>query len=123
MRSIITRLLLAAIICGSLNTIHAQDNKADWQKGIDWAANDTGAPDCPWLYAPSNIDCLTLGAATANNSGNRACLIDKAIIAARNGYDGAAFGLTLITQCHNQGAAQALLGAGPKAVADYLRTF
>jgi hypothetical protein len=119
---------LTSVVCSAILFFgiaisgQAQNSKPDWQKHIDWAANDTGAPDCPWLYS-QNLECLGIGAITGNNGGNRSCLITEAIIAAKGGYDQAAYGLTLITQCHNPGAAQSIAIAGPTAVANYLRTF
>lgn len=87
-------------------------NKPQWQSDIDWAANDTGGPDCPWLYVPVP-DCL-LG-------GNRSCVLAHAIDQAKSNQDFAAFGLVLITQCHNPPEQQNLINAGPYAVANYLR--
>src|SRR5262249_47301790 len=99
------------LICG---TSSAQDRRAAYEIDIDWAANDTGTPDCPWLYAPVP-DCL-LG-------GNRSCVISHAIDQAKANQDFAAFGLVLITQCHNPGQQKVLVQAGPYAVANYLRRF
>jgi hypothetical protein len=104
----------------------AQD-KPDWQKHIDWASSDTGAPDCPWLYVTSDLQgCLALGLATGNHSGNRSCVIQLAGIAARTGdqrLQGVAFSYVLLTQCHNGGAQQAIINAGPGAVINYLKQF
>jgi len=104
-------LALAMMLAMQTNTL-AQEPR--WQGHIDWAANDSGTPDCPLLYVPVP-DCL-LG-------GNRACVIGHAIDQAKNNQDLAAFGLVLITQCHNTGAQQDLKDAGPYAVGNYLRRF
>ena len=103
----------------------AQDNKPDWQKHIDWARNNTGAPDCPLLYVTSDLQaCLAQGALTGNHSGNRQCVIQLASVAAKSGdprLEGVAFSYVLLTQCHNSGAQQALINAGPEAVVNYLK--
>jgi hypothetical protein len=88
---------------------------------IEWAANDTGAPDCPERYVELN-DCLVEGALSGNTRGNRSCVIRKATIAAKHGApDEAVWGWVLITQCHNADAFQRLVDAGPAMIADYLR--
>lgn len=88
--------------------------KPDWQLGIDWAIGDSGPPNCPELYLGTYPECLA--------SGNRSCLMRKAIQSAKDGDCNNAFRLTLITQCHNPAAAQALAAAGSQAVCDYLKT-
>jgi hypothetical protein len=102
---------------GASKSAQAQ-GKLQWQADIDWAANDTGAPDCPLLYVPVP-DCLATG---LFNAGNRACVIGHAIDHAKNNEDLVAFGLVLITQCHSSQERQNLINAGPYAVANYLRT-
>lgn len=100
------------LLCGTASS--AQDNRPAYEIDIDWAANDTGAPDCPWLYVPVP-DCLM--------GGNRSCVISHAIDQAKANQDFAAFGLVLITQCHNPTEQQNLINAGPYVVANYLRRF
>ncbi len=91
----------------------AQD-KPDYQKHIDWARHNQGDVDCPQFYG-NDLECLAFG--------HRECVMTKAIIAAKNGYDAFAFSQTLLTQCHDpNGSLQTLLWAGQQAVADYLRT-
>jgi len=103
-----------------ISQAQAQWGKAAWQMDVDWASRDTGAPDCPWLYAPVP-DCLGGGVFSGNRAGNRSCVIGHARQLAFAGQDVAAFGLVLITQCHNQGEEQNLMAAGPFAVGNYLR--
>ena len=122
MRKSMVIITLAGILVGA-SSLGAAQAKPAWQADIDWAKNDTGAPDCPWMYGPPLSSCLLLGAATANHDGNRKCAIDLAIGAAKSGNDLVAFGWTLVTQCHNPPEAQNLLVAGPQAVANYLRSF
>lgn len=88
--------------------------KPDWQLHIDWAIQDTGAPDCPAQYDE-------VGAADCLAHGNRSCLMQRAIAIAKNNNFQVAMRLTLITQCHNQQAQQAIVNAGPNAVGDYLK--
>jgi hypothetical protein len=109
-----------AMLLGAGITTSAEEYKEAWQIDIDWAASNTGAPDCPWLYAPIP-DWLATG--VFNLGGNRACAIAHAIDQARNNQDLAAFGLVLITQCHNATEQQNLTNAGPYAVGNYLRRF
>jgi hypothetical protein len=113
---------------GQTPTISAQDDgKTDWMRDIDWAANDTGAPDCPWFYVTSDLQgCIALGLATANHSGNRSCVIDLAIAAAKSGIpqaQGVAYGYVLITQCHNPTERQNLVNAGDGQIIQYLQSF
>ena len=123
MRNLIRKILAVnlglMLLMGTVATKSAQaQSKPSWQGDIDWAASDHGAPDCPWLYV-TVPDCLATG---LFNVGNRACVIAHAIDQAKNNQDLAAFGLVLITQCHNPQEQQNLINAGPYAVANYLRT-
>lgn len=89
---------------------------------IEWAAKDTGAPDCPEFYGQQFADCLARGLVSGNTDGNRKCVIEKATIAAKNGAaDEALLGMVLLTQCHNADASQRLINAGAAMIADYLR--
>ena len=93
-------------------------DKPDWQQHIDWAANDTGHPNCPERYTAHAILAQCLWA------GNRYCVTDIAIEAAYRRQDELALWLMAeITQCHNGGASSSLHSAGPQAVGDYLRGF
>jgi hypothetical protein len=122
MRKSMVIITLAGILVGA-SSLGAAQAKPAWQADIVWAKNDTGAPDCPWLYGPPLSSCLAIGLATGNHAGNRQCVIDLSIGAAKSGNDQVAFGWTLVTQCHNPPEVQNLLLAGPQAVADYLRSF
>jgi len=112
--------VLLIISAAMVSPAHAQWGKPNWQSDIDWAIGDTGAPDCPWLYAPVP-DCLAGGIFSGNTGGNRSCVINHARQLAAQGLDWAAFGLVLITQCHNPPEQQNVAFAGPFAVANYLR--
>jgi hypothetical protein len=50
-----TRNRLVLMACGAffigLTIQHALAQQGDYRDDLDWAANDTGAPDCPALYA------------------------------------------------------------------------
>jgi hypothetical protein len=87
---------------------------ATWQQDIDWSIGDSGAPDCIDQYLATLPECLT--------SGNRSCMMRHAIQAAKDGNCQWAMRLTLITQCHNAGAAQGIAHAGEQAVCAYLKT-
>jgi hypothetical protein len=98
-----------------------EEDKPAWQRDIDWAATDTGAPDCPELYVGPEAICLGGGLVTGNNFGNRACVISMAQGFAEDHLDYAAYGLVLLTQCHNPAEHGNLMDAGAGAVAAYLR--
>jgi hypothetical protein len=101
----------------------AQD-KPDWQRHIDWASTDHGAPDCPWLYVTSDLQvCLAKGVLTGNTDGNRSCVIGLASSLAKSGTpqgQALAYQYVLLTQCHNGGAQQTLRDAGQYNVVNYL---
>jgi hypothetical protein len=105
----------------------ARADKPDWQKHIDWAANDTGHPNCTerYLAHPVLSACLAQGLFSESTGyGNRYCAMDLAIEAAYRDQDWAALLITSeIGQCHNGGARSSLYVAGPRAVGAYLRTF
>jgi hypothetical protein len=92
----------------------ARAEKPDWQLHIDWAIQDKGAVDCPAQY-------YEVGASDCVYHDGRACLMQRAISFAKNNNNHSAMRLTLITQCHNQQAQQAISSAGVDAVGDYLR--
>jgi len=90
----------------------------EYQGHIDWAANDSGHPNCTERYIaiPVLQQCLALG--------NRSCVTSIAIEAAYRQMDQVALYLMAeITQCHNSEARDVLYGAGAQAVGDYLRTY
>jgi hypothetical protein len=93
--------------------------KPDWQIRLDWAANDSGPPNCPAEYIAAQVpQCLA--------AGNRSCLMTYAIAWAKTNDDRlcyTAFGLTLITQCNNVGARNALIAAGQWNICGYLRSW
>ena len=67
--------VLLFLIIASLR-VYAQDKPA-WQKHIDWAIGNTGAPDCPDQY--QYPECLLPG------KGNRSCIMQKGIQSAKDG--------------------------------------
>jgi hypothetical protein len=90
------------------------EGQSGWQAQLEWAIRDFGNPDCRDEY-------LAIGQAKCLGAG-RACLMQRAIVAARNDDCGAALTLSLTTQCHNESAQRALKEAGPQVVCAYLRT-
>jgi hypothetical protein len=108
--------VLAVRMAFSPNTALAQ--QPQYQGHIDWAANDSGHPNCPerYLAFPILVDCLA--------GGNRSCVTSIAIEASYRRLDQVALYLMAeITQCHNSDARDVLYGAGAQAVGDYLRTY
>ena len=105
-------------LCTLLFTGHVSAYKPDWQIHIDWAignhTTDPGETNCPEQYVATEPACIT--------GGGRACLMVRAIDSAKHNNCSYAMRLTLITQCHNQGAQQALGEAGLQAVCDYEKT-
>jgi hypothetical protein len=100
-------------------SLSSSSGSPDWQLHIDWSAanntNDPGETNCPQSYMEAEQPSCIIG-------GGRACLMAKAIEAAKAGRCEYAFHLTLITQCHNAGAQQALANAGQGQVCAYLKT-
>ncbi len=92
----------------------------DYQESINWAAHNTGAPDCPERYLANSLLAWCLAA------GNRSCVTSVAIEAAYRNQDQLAFWLMAeITQCHNSDARGDLYSAerqAPGTVGNYLRT-
>lgn len=107
---------LVLILNGSLAAI-GQD-KPDWQKHIDWSignhTTDPGETNCVEQYVATEPACIT--------GGGRACLMLRAIESAKANNCNYAMRLTLITQCHNGGAQQAIGAAGQDAVCGYLKS-
>jgi hypothetical protein len=108
--------LAAMLVFTAMSVCHAQE-PPQWQGNILWSMRDTGAPDCPWLYVnnPAIQSCLLYG--------NRVCVMQVAVQFAKQNQDWAAFGLTLVTHCHNDGARSTIQTAGPQAVGEFLRRF
>lgn len=109
------RILTLTLLSIGVLTITAAAQEP-YQADIDWAAGNTdhwGSVDCPDQY-------FSHGVSYAIASGGRAAVINAALFAAYNqDFDGA-FGLVLLTQCHNSDARERLLMAGQKAVLTYL---
>ncbi len=115
--NIITGALLL-VVSAPLSTFCQGQNQPDWQKHIDWSignhTTDPGETNCPDQYVATEPACVT--------GGGRACLMSRAIESAKANNCSYAMRLTLITQCHNGGAQQAIGGAGQQAVCSYLKT-
>jgi hypothetical protein len=116
----IEKLVLVSILglCTVASPGGAMAQQPEYQAHIDWAANDSGHPNCPerYLVVPVLATCLT--------GGNRSCVTSIAIEAAYRHLDQLSLYLMAeITQCHNSDARDALYGAGPEAVGEYLRTY
>jgi hypothetical protein len=110
-----TLIVTASALVGTRATVKAAGEcDKECQGNIDWSIGNTGAPDCPDQYVATEPKCLT--------EGNRSCLMRRAIDSAKHTNDSYAKRLTLITQCHNGGAAASIGRASEKAVGDYLRT-
>jgi hypothetical protein len=105
------------LIPSGLTDAFAQD-KPDWQHHIDWSignhTTDPGETNCVDQYAATEPACIT--------GGGRSCLMARAIDSAKANNCSYALRLTLITQCHNGGAQQAIGAAGQGAVCNYLKT-
>lgn len=99
----------------TFHALIAQDDEPQWQKDIDWSVSnsteDPGETNCPDQYPYPG--CLW--------AGGRACLMKYAIQSAYERDDQNAFRLTLITQCHNDGARSGIESQGATYVARYLR--
>jgi hypothetical protein len=96
---------------------NASSQRPDWQAHIAWAAANHdagGSTDCPDQYLSVDLPACVV-------AGGRTCLMAAAVQAANAGNCAYAFRLTLITQCHNASARQALSTAGEKVVCSYLR--
>ena len=111
-------LVLYMFVGIALFTPPVSADKPDWQKHIDWAignhTTDPGETNCPEQYVATEPACVT--------GGGRSCLMARAIDSAKHNNCNYAMRLTLITQCHNQGAQQTLGEAGQQAVCDYEKT-
>jgi hypothetical protein len=107
--------LLSSLVGFSHSSLTAQDDEPQWQKDIDWSVNnrtfDAGETNCPDQYPYPG--CIW--------DGGRACLMKYAIQSAYEGDDENAFRVTLITQCHNEGARQGIASQQAAQVAKYLR--
>jgi len=92
--------------------------KPDWTNHIDWCighyTTDPGGADCANQYTATEPKCIA--------AGGRACLMERAIAAAKHNNCSYAFRLTLICQCHNGQAQQQLGEAGQQKVCDYEKT-
>jgi uncharacterized membrane protein len=87
--------------------------RQQWQNDLDWSIGNSTAgssTDCPQSYPYP--ECVI--------SGGRACLMKHAMRSARDNDCANALRVALITQCHNQGAANGIAAAGQFQVCQYL---
>jgi hypothetical protein len=114
-----TRTLALSLLSLVASASPTPAQKPDWQIHLDRAANDSGPPNCPAEYIAAQLpQCLA--------AGNRSCVMTYAVAWAKTHDDRlcyTAFGLTLITQCNNVGARNALIAAGQWNVCGYLRSW
>ncbi len=113
MRSLLLLAVLAAVVL--VTPLEAQW-KPEWQQHCDacigyYTANPE-AIHCQDQYTATYPECL--------KQGGRACLMVRAIAAAKAGDCDKAFKLTLICQCEDGTAQEHLKAAGPRAVCGYL---
>lgn len=87
--------------------------KADWMLHLKWSIADRGPVDCLEQYRELP-ECIY--------GGGRSCVMRKAILEAKSGDYASALRLSLITQCHNGAAQNAIAKAGQQAVGEFLRT-
>ena len=112
------RTVFALVILALMAAPGRAQVKPDWQKHCDacigYYTADPAALSCQGDYAATYPECLT--------GGGRACLMVRAVAAAKSGDCEKAFKLTLICQCHDGAAQEHLKMAGKPAVCDYLKT-
>jgi hypothetical protein len=116
----VTKIVFGAALlltAGGASTALSQ-NIPDWQAHINWSignhTTDPGETNCVEQYVATEPACIT--------GGGRACLMARAIDSAKANNCSYAMRLTLITQCHNGGAQQAIGGAGQASVCNYLKS-
>jgi len=108
-------LLLSAISISATTSALAQ--QPSWQKQVDSSIADVTGPDqikCPELYETTQTRCQF--------EGGRACLMKRAIEAAKRGDCARAVWFTEITKCTDQAAQKEVKGAGETAVCNYLKS-
>ena len=108
-------LLLSAIFVAAITPAFAQQQ--NWQRQVESSIADVTGPDqikCPELYETTQTRCQF--------EGGRACLMKRAIEAAKRGDCARAVWFTEITKCTDQGAQKEIKSAGETAVCNYLKS-
>jgi hypothetical protein len=95
----------------------------NWERHIDWAKKDTGAPDCPVDYIgyDGGRECLVIGIGGGTGAGNRKCLMNLARSEAFRGKCDVAYDMALTAQCHNGKSKRELQRVSQEAVCNYLK--
>ena len=110
-----TVLLLSAICVATITPAFAQQQS--WQKLVESSIADVTSPGevkCPELYQTTQTRCQF--------EGGRACLMKRAIEAAKRGDCARAVWFTEITKCTDQAAQNEIKTAGEAAVCSYLKS-
>ena len=113
-----TRWLFVLVVlgCAALSAPLGAQWKPDWQQHCDaclgYYTSNPAEVQCQGDYAATYPECLA--------GGGRACLMVRAVAAAKADNCDTAFKLTPIRQCHDGTAQEHLRAAGPRAVCGYL---
>src|SRR5215813_2433509 len=108
-------ILLSAICVAAIAPAFAQQQ--NWQKQVESSITDVTGPEqvkCPELYESTQTRCQF--------EGGRACLMKRAIEAAKRGDCARAVQFTEITKCSDQAAQREIKDAGAAAVCNYLKS-
>ena len=109
-------LMLVVLESAVLSAPLAAQWKPDWQKHCDaclgYYTSNPAEVHCQGDYTATYPECLA--------GGGRACLMARALAAAKADDCDKAVKLTLICQCHDGTAQEHLKAAGPRAVCGYL---
>jgi len=108
-------IVLSAICVAAIAPAFAQQQ--NWQKQVESSINDVTGPEqvkCPELYESTQTRCQF--------EGGRACLMKRAIEAAKRGDCARAVQFTEITKCNDQAAQREIKDAGETAVCNYLKS-
>ena len=108
-------ILLSAICVAAIAPAFAQQQT--WQKQVESSIADVTGPEqvmCPELYESTQTRCQF--------EGGRACLMKRAIEAAKRGDCARAVWFTEVTTCTDQAAQREIKDAGETAVCNYLKS-
>jgi hypothetical protein len=108
--------LLLFAICGAA-VAPAFAQQQNWQRQVESSIADVTGPDqvkCPELYETTQTRCQF--------EGGRACLMRRAIEAAKRGDCTRAAWFTEITKCTDQAAQKEIKDAGATALCNYLKS-
>jgi len=107
--------IAAAICVATIAPAFAQ--QPNWHKQMESSIADRTGPEqikCPELYETTQTRCQF--------EGGRACLMQRAIEAAKRGDCARAVQFTEITKCSDQAAQREIKDAGAAAVCNYLKS-